>query len=344
MRIGVLGINHKSSELSFREMLSKACVRQFSKESKIAQKLSCVVLSTCNRTEIYFSSETLAEAHTAILSVLREEISEAFEHKLYTYFGCDCFFHLAAVTAGLDSVILGETEIQRQVKLAYQTTSLYYRLPSSIHFLFQKSLKIAKSIRTTAQITCKQQTLPAAIFQISQWFFEDLKQKRILFIGNSEINRKVISHFKHNKCDQLTLMTRAVHSAQEVGSAFNLSICNWSELNTWKDYDMVICGTTHPDFILGPEHLESQPLKTKLIFDLSVPRTVDPDLNKNSQLTLFNIEELGKLIDQRKVSDIDEISHIESIIWNQVQKQIEIFYRRASFISSQRGGAMCLDS
>ena len=122
MRIGVLGINHKSSELPVREMLARACLCKFAKQAEIAQELYCVVLSTCNRTEIYFSADDLAVAHTLILSCLREEVPEPFEHKLYTYFGFDCFLHLAMVTSGLDSVILGESEIQRQVKIAYETT------------------------------------------------------------------------------------------------------------------------------------------------------------------------------------------------------------------------------
>ena len=105
------------------------------------------MLSTCHRTEIYFSALNLAEAHSEILQVLRREIALAFEHELYSYFGFDCFLHLGYVVSGLDSVIIAESEIQRQVKVAYEEVQWYYPLPSCLHFLFQKSLKIGKEKR-----------------------------------------------------------------------------------------------------------------------------------------------------------------------------------------------------
>lgn len=337
MRIGVLGINHKSSELSLREMLAKACQHQFSKETRIAQELSCTVLSTCNRTEIYFSADDLAYAHTRILNRLRDVVTEPFEHKLYTYFGSDCFFHLATVTSGLDSVILGESEIQRQVKLAYESTALYYRLPSCMHFLFQKSLKIGKQIRSKGAVGRKQQSLPGIIWQIGQWFFEDLQQRKILFIGNSEINRKAISYFKQKRCDQLTLFTRALLYAEELQQEHALEVFDWSQLNDWKDYDLVICGTNHSQHVLSPYQLEGDRLTTKLIFDLSVPRTVDPQLGRHPYLTLFNIEELGKLIDQKRESDINALTSAEEMIWGLVQRQIEIFHRKERIAKLQFG-------
>ncbi len=329
MRIGVLGINHKSSELCFREMLAKACQKQFSKETLIAQQLSCVLLSTCNRTEIYFSADDLAVAHTLILGCLREEIADPFEHKLYTYFGCDCFAHLALVTAGLDSVILGESEIQRQVKLAYETTLLYYRLPSGIHYLFQKCLKIGKQIRSSGVISQKQKSLPGIMLQISQWVFEDLKNKKVLFIGNSEINRKVIKHFKQKDIDQMTLCTRGVLSAQEIVDECGLNVCDWSQLQSWKEFDVIICGTNYSDYVLSAGGQdEDNALTTKLIFDLSVPRTVDPLLGKHSNIMLFNVEELGKLIDQKCQSAMKEVSLAEERVWSYVQRQIEIFHHK----------------
>lgn len=337
MRIGVLGINHKSSELSLREMLAKACQHQFSKETRIAKELSCAVLSTCNRTEIYFSADDLAYAHTRILNRLRDAVTESFEHKLYTYFGSDCFFHLATVTSGLDSVILGESEIQRQVKLAYETTALYYRLPSCMHFLFQKSLKIGKQIRSKGAVGRKQQSLPGIIWQIGQWFMQDLQQRKILFIGNSEINRKAIAYFKQKRCDQLTLFTRALLYAEELQQEHALDVFDWSQLNTWTDYDLVICGTNHSQHVLSPHQLEGDRLKTKLIFDLSVPRTVDPQLGKHPYLTLFNIEELGKLIDQKRECDINALTSAEEMVWGHVQRQIEIFHRKEGIAKLQLG-------
>ena len=94
----------------------------------------------------------LAATHTYLLSILRVEVEEEFDHKLYSYFGVDCFSHLTRVTLGLDSAIIGETEIQGQVKLAYENTSDYHPLPEALHFLFQKSLGISKKLRSELQL------------------------------------------------------------------------------------------------------------------------------------------------------------------------------------------------
>jgi glutamyl-tRNA reductase len=331
MRIGVLGINHKSSELVLRETLAKACQHQFSFEMPIAQEFSCIVLSTCNRTEIYFSADDLAAAHTRILNCLREEVADPFEHKLYTYFGFDCFFHLAAVTAGLDSIIVGESEIQRQVKLAYEATTFYYRLPSCMHYLFQKSLKIGKQIRSQGPLIRKHQTLSEVIVQVGQWFFEDIRSSNILLIGNSEINRKTLAYLKQKKCQHLTLVTRGIQHAQQLAQEYQVLVYDWSMLPNWKEYDLIICGTTHSHYLLSYEEANCDKMKTKLIVDLSVPRTVDPQLARHPHLTLFNVEELGKVIDQQKNCDIDAMTHAEQMVWTQVQRQLEIYRQKESF-------------
>ncbi len=327
MRIGVLGINHKSSGLAFREVLARACQKKLSLESDIAKNLSCVVLSTCNRTEIYFSAENLAQAHSELLGVLRSEIQESFEHKLYTYFGCDCFVHLALVTAGLDSVIIAETEIQRQVKVCYENTSHYYRLPSAIHYLFQKSLKIGKQVRSSFLISHGQPTLPGMILQVSQILFKQLEYKKILFIGNSEINRKVISFFKMKGLNRISLCTRSKESlGKEAWKARGIELVNWSELSSWKEYDLIICGTYSSNYLI---EASEEPLSdTKLILDLSVPRSVDPLVARHPMITLLNIEELGQFIDNAQERDLGEIHRAQELLWQEAEKHFDLFEQK----------------
>ena len=116
----MLGINHKLADLKLRELLAKASQRRFGAGISTHGSHHFILLSTCNRTEIYFCSDDLAATHTYLLSILRNEVDEEFDQKLYSYFGRDCFHHLARVTAGLDSAIVAETEIQGQVKKAYE--------------------------------------------------------------------------------------------------------------------------------------------------------------------------------------------------------------------------------
>jgi glutamyl-tRNA reductase len=325
MRIGVLGINHKSAEISIREHVSRACGIRISRDSETAEKYNCVILSTCNRTEIYFSVDNLADAHSALLNILREEIHFPFEHKLYSFFGFDCFMHLAQVTSGLDSAIIAESEIQRQVKVAYEQTLLYYNLPSCMHFLFQKSLKLGKQIRSTFSLSQNLVTIAKILFQISEHLLKELSDLPVLFIGNSEINRKVIAYFKRKGIWKMTLCTRSLLSAKEMAEKEGMALMSWERLSSWQEYPLVICGSNAPHPIVDNPN---EACATRLIFDLSVPRNVDPTLSRHPHLVLLNMEELSALIERQQEKNLIEIHRAEMLILEGIQRHYHAFYQK----------------
>jgi glutamyl-tRNA reductase len=308
MKIGVLGINYKSAKIAVREWVSKACRTSIPRDGEIAEGLHAVLLSTCNRCEIYFSCDHLAGAHSVLLNLLRREIETAFEQHLYSFFGVDCFAHLAKVTSGLDSVIVAESEIQRQVKMAYEQTLLYYSLPSCMHFLFQKSLKLGKQIRSSFALSQNQVTIPKILFQLSARFI-DLP---VLFIGNSEINRKVITYFHRQGMRNMALCTRSLLSAKEIAEKENLALVPWDMLSSWQEYPLVICGSNAPHYLVDYPHGPS--CKTQLIFDLSVPRNVDPLLSRSPQLVLLNMQQISAMLESRQEKNLQEISRAEDLI------------------------------
>lgn len=320
MRVGVVGISFKSSELSLRELLAKAFERCFAGE----EHWNTVLLMTCNRTELYFSGEDLPEMHSEILTRLRKVVSAPFEHKLYSYFGGECFTHLATVASGFDSAILAETEIQRQVKFAYTSACLRSVLPSCLHFMFQKCLKIGKWVRTTMPMTDSQAGLEKLIFQLSRLLLPEKGSPSVLFIGNSEINRKILSYVRSKGMEKITLCTRALHNAKELG----VRTVSWEELPRWHSYDIVISGTIqHQDYLLSSKMLPQEP-QNRLIFDLSVPRNVDPLLQRHPNIQLYNIEELSQLIDNKRRISHTEIQHVETCIRQQVEKQLFLFQNK----------------
>ncbi len=327
MRIGVLGISFKSAEIGIRECVSKACQMQLSKMSQIAEQYACVVLTTCNRTEVYFSGDDLALAHSDLLNVLREAIPTAFEHKLYSYFGLDCFLHLAQVASGLDSAILAESEIQRQVKVAYEQTVAHYPLPSSMHYLFQKSLKVGKEIRSNLSFSQNQVTIAKILFEISQHLLKDLLEIPLLFIGNSEINRRIMAYFKRKGMQQMALCTRSPHLAQAMAEKEGLSLLSWDQLTSWKDYPLVISGSNAPHYIVSSQ---TDAYSTQLIFDLSMPRNVDPSLSHHPKLTLLNMEQLSAITDARQRKNAIEIQNAKDMLEESVQRYVHSFHQKES--------------
>lgn len=325
MLIGILGINHKLADLRLRETLAKTCQRKFAPDQSIHDRHSFILLSTCNRTEIYFHSEDLAATHTYIMNILRNEVSDDFDQKLYSYFSVDCFLHLARVTAGLDSAIIGETEIQAQVKNSYELALQHQTLPKEMHFLFQKVLSVGKKVRTALPLKRGTPELEHALFLAGQQQVPDITSAKILFIGASEINCKVIRYFKLKNCQNISLCNRSVHYGRDVANKYQLKQLFWKDLDTWQEYDLIIVGTKAPHYLISNNFSIESVFKPKLIMDLSVPRNVDPAVGLRPDVTLMNIDEINDLLHYRKENMMHTLIKMEEIVLEEARKHVCTF-------------------
>lgn len=328
MRIGVLGINHKLADLRLRELLAKSCHRRFGVECSAHGSHYFILLSTCNRTEIYFCSEDLAQTHTYLLSILREEVREEFDQKLYSYFGYDCFLHLSRVTAGLDSAIIAETEIQGQVKSAYEHASEYVHLPEEMHFLFQKSLKIGKDVRTTLPLKRGLPDLEHAILNTGIDLFTHPLQAKVLFVGASEINTKILSFFKSKRIESISICNRSAQPAQAVADVHQVQQIPWVGIQQWHEFDWIIFGTKCPDYLITRQMVPSDFTSRKLIVDLSVPRNVEPMLRNHPSITLLNIDQINQTLKVRRKKITATLNQAENLIQQSSKKQMELFYQK----------------
>lgn len=319
MDIGVLGINYKSSELDLRESFAKAC-EGFENETNIP----IVLLSTCNRTEIYFSSDHLLQTYSEIVSALKRRAEYSFEKEIYSYFAEHCFSHLAKVCSGADSVIFGEAEIQRQVKMSYEKASKRQMLPASLHYLFQKNLKIGKEIRTEFSLPKGAVSIESTIWNLASCFFSKERPLSILLVGYSKINRKVIHFLKDKEGVILHLVTRNPSLIEEKGV---FTLLPWSLISSWSSFDMVISGSKCSKYLLFPQQIpqEASSIQSKLVIDLGVPRNVDPAIGKNPLITLCNIEDIAGLIDHKKVVSFRLQKTIEQKIEQLAARQAELY-------------------
>lgn len=331
MRVGVLGINHKLADLKLRELLAKACQRRFNPEMSLHYNHNFVLLSTCNRTEVYFCSDELTATHSYLLNILRQDvldISQDFDQKLYSYFGYDCFLHLCRVTAGLDSAIVAETEIQGQVKGAYERTLEFCRLPYELHYLFQKSLGIAKKIRGVLPVKPGLPDVEHAILQTGQHLFEIPQQARVLFIGASDINQKVLNFLKVKNLTNLTLCNRTRERGMRVARTHNISFMNWDEIERWHTYDWIILGTKASEYLISNKQLPCQLNSRKLVIDLSVPRNADPLLARHPNVTLLNIDQINRRLKIRRKNMHICLQAAEELVIQAASQQINLFMKK----------------
>lgn len=300
LSIGVLGVNYKVADLGFREEIARAA--EILRGVKgLFFPYPTVLLSTCNRTEVYFSAPDLAEAHGELLSHLRLKMQGPFEHKLYSYFGLDCMTHLCRVTAGLDSAILAETAIQRQVKTAYQESK---QLNSALHFAFQKALKVGKNLRTKLHMQ-KGPTLYNALWQLAEW-----NKKKIFLVGFSEINRGLLSFLSHKGSFEITLCTKKPSQVR----LEHAQVVDRLALNHWNAYDIIVAASKADQFLIQGKSSPHQ-----IIFDLSVPRNVDPQVGG----IIYNIEAIHAWI--QKERSISDPIHMDEMITENALKLVQMY-------------------
>ncbi|MDP1835637.1 MAG: hypothetical protein Q8K75_06865 [Chlamydiales bacterium] len=306
MRLGVIGINEKVADLKLREKLAKACQKRFSGQVNSADATPLILLSTCNRTEIYFSSDDLAETQIHLLDILRSDLDIDFDQKLYSFFGKDCLQHLARVASGLDSAIIAETEIQGQVRVAYENAANQRSLPHELHFAFQKALKIGKQVRKELPLVRGIPDLEHAILSAAHLVFDKPHETRLLFVGASDINHKVLCFMKRKGVGNITLCNRSLSTAQKMAAKQEIQVLPWSAMASWGTYDWVVFGTKAPDPLVTLEAVQNTAVQTKLLIDLSVPRNIDPSVARCPNISLWNIDQLHDMLQTRR----DSLSHV----------------------------------
>lgn len=326
LHVGVIGINHKVADLSLRERFAQIGTRRFHPSSSLHGEQICLPLSTCNRTEVYFSSHDLAATHSYILDVLRAKIDRGFEQKLYSFFGAQCFFHLARVTAGIDSAVIGETEIQGQVKQAYEEARLHLLLPSVMHYMFQKSLQIGKKIRSSKWPLSSVAVQEEAILRTCLEEFSDLATCKILFLGASRINRKFFEKCRQEGVERLTICNRTFDKAEK-WSGHGVNVLPWEVRNTWQDYDIIVTGTKSPHYLIEKEEV-GHLTKKKLLIDLSVPRNIHPELALHPHIQLWDIDRLQRRAQTLAPCHEEQVYRVEEAILREVRNYTDRFARR----------------
>ncbi|MBS4166488.1 Glutamyl-tRNA reductase [Neochlamydia sp. AcF65] len=331
MRIGVLGINYKLADLKLRELLAKACQKRLGAGISMHGHHHFILLSTCNRTEIYFCSDDLADTHTYLLNIFRNEVDTQFDQKLYSYFGHDCFYHLSRVTAGLDSAIVAETEIQSQVKHAYKISCQFSQLPEEMHYLFQKSLKIAKKIRSQHLLTRTLPDIEHAIFNTGSHFFKNLSQVKILLVGASAINQKILRFLLSKNFSDITICNRTKKHAIDLARTYQLNLLDWQSLTQWHQFDWIICGTKAPQTVINYSHLPLKEIPAKLLIDLGVPRNIDPSVARHTQITLLNIDQINRMLTFRKQKLYEHLTKADQGIIEATKQHIHLFKQKQTY-------------
>lgn len=314
MDIGVVGVNFKTTSLAFRESFAES-IHFLDQE-----RFSFVVVSTCNRVEIYFSGESLVKLHSFLLAHVQKMVPLEL---LYSYFSYDCFLHLAKVASGLDSARFFESEIQRQIKKSYQASMEKRTLSGVMHYVFQKSLHVGKELRSLYSHR-KRPSLEKTLWDVVKKPFASPEELSILFVGFSQTNRQIFDYFRRKGVEKIAFSSRNPSALQSFSKEKNIRIVPWKEQLSFEGFSVIMVASNQTKLSLE----KSERCKPAFIFDLSVPRVVEYK-EQNPEVVFHNMED----IDQYFLQGKEEENALKHLCEQSVKKRV---YRLSRIYEQKR--------
>jgi glutamyl-tRNA reductase len=300
VKIFAAGISHKTAPVEIREQLAV-------KQSAIVDLgfvLKCfghldeiVLLSTCNRTEIYGTTRQATDHVKSLLQLLCAEPGDLDPH-IYLYEGVAAVRHLLRVAAGLDSMVLGETEITGQIKNAYASAREAGLTGPVLNRLFQKAFQTTKEIRTRTAVGRGTVSIKStAVELIERAFSNDLANKSIMVIGAGEMAERCVQLLVKKGVRSIFVSSRSFDRALDLATRCGVeAVCFGYCLFEMREVDVVITATSSAETLLGRDDIKnlmkSRRNRPLLLIDLSVPRNIDPALTGLENVSLYNIDDL----------------------------------------------------
>lgn len=334
MNLAVIGINHKSAPVEVREKFSFS-PKQIVEVNRLLKSqgglLENVVLSTCNRMEIYVVAGQKGDYIDAIKEFLSRfhNVSLAeYNDIFYVYKNKEAIEHLFRVASGLDSMIIGEMEILGQVKKAYQDAQASHSTGKILNRLFEKAFNTAKKIRTDTSVGHGAVSVSSAAIRLAKKILGNLEDKVALIIGAGLIGEQLVLYLKKNGISGILVANRTLEKAKLLTEKFSAKAVSFDEFRgKLADVDIVITSTgaphciIHKDDIIGLMPRRKQ--KPLFIIDLAVPRDVEQEVNKIDNVYLYNIDDLQKIVEQNISLRKNELDTCNMIIDNSSQTLLD---------------------
>ncbi|MDP5238581.1 glutamyl-tRNA reductase [Uliginosibacterium sp. 31-16] len=326
MPLFALGLNHHTAPVAIREQLAfppgalTAALAGLA-DSQVAREAA--LISTCNRTELYCRTDS-PEAAADWLARQRGVRLADIAPYLFTLPEQDAVRHMFRVASGLDSMVLGEPQILGQLKEAARTADAAGTLGTLLHKLFQKSFAVAKDVRANTAIGANVVSMAAAAVRLSARIFEDMRDTRVLFIGAGEMIELCASHFAGASPQRMTVANRTRSRAEMLAARIGADVLPLEAIGDMlPHYDVVVACTASPLPLIGrgmaERALKARRRRPMVMVDLAVPRDIEPEVAKISDIFLYTVDDLAQIVSAGLESRQAAVDEAEAIIGQQVE-------------------------
>ena len=334
MEIIVLGINHKTAALKTREKvafadkhLREAC--RFLERTEAVRQ--CVILSTCNRSEIYALAAGPSEGRTALIAMLEAVRGVTFaelDSCSYLYSGFDAVNHLFRVTTGLDSMLIGETQILGQVKEAYAKGCANGAVGKELHGLFQQAVSCAKKVQTETGINDNAVSVSYLAVDMIKSELGSFDGLAVLVIGAGKMSRLTLRHLFELGAKDIRVTSRTYERARDLAHFFNGRTIDFSrKIETLQEIDIIISSTGAPHLLLRKEEMirimEKRRHRPIFIIDIAVPRDIDPAVGELENVYLYDMDSLQRVVDRNLKERAREATLAEEVVSEEASEYCE---------------------
>ncbi len=334
----VIGLNHKTAPIEIRE---KFCLRPTDQELLLAELrndphfIEVIVLSTCNRTEIY--AHMIASdpklLFEALCRVKKQEAKQDWNRYFYAYTAQEAIRHFFGVACGLDSLILGEKQILGQVKAAAELSRRKQMMGKLFNILSNLAVRTGKKARNETSIANGGSSISWAAVTMAQDLLGTLQDKSVLLIGTGKMGKIAVSQLQGKGTRNLYVMNRTFEKAVELAQQFGGKAVSFGELKEiLMAVDVCICSADAPHHIIEKNLIEDimrrRQDRNLICIDISMPRNISPDVASLDKVALVTVDDLDKVLHDNLNKRGAAVGQVEGMI----AKKVEAFYRKITKI------------
>jgi glutamyl-tRNA reductase len=329
MNIIVVGLSHKTATVEIRERVAFS-PNQIEKPLKELVALDSiiegVIVSTCNRVEIYATTRDIAGGIARIkrfISDYHQLALEALEQHLYSFHSEAAIRHVFRVASSLDSMIVGEPQILGQIKTSYGYAAEYKTSGIILNRFLHKAFSVAKRVRTETRIASSAVSVAFAAVELAKKILGDLSDKTVMLIGAGEMCELAAKHFLNSGAKGVMVTNRTFERAERLAGEFGGEAVRFEELfEHLHRADIVLSSTGAPHFIIGPKDAEEvirkRRFKPVFFIDIAVPRDIDPKVDDVENAYLFTVDHLQEIVQANLAQRSLEAEKAEEIISQEI--------------------------
>jgi len=342
MTIIALGINHKTASVELREKVAFSPEQLSNALSQLASSehfKETVIVSTCNRTELYCSLEhSNSQALLKWLADFHCIDTEQLEDNVYIHQNQDAINHLMRVACGLDSLVLGEPQILGQIKQSYNSAKQHDCVLPTFERLFQKTFSVAKQVRTETDIGASAVSVAYAAVNLAKHIYGQLDKTKVLLIGAGETIELVARHLYQQHPKAITVANRTIERAKNLAEEVEADVISLAQLpEKLYDADIVISSTASTLPIIGKgmveQALKQRRHKPMLFVDIAVPRDIESQVGELDAAYIYSVDDLQAIVNENMASREQAAEQAQEIIlkkthefakWQRSQGSIDV--------------------